>query len=236
MGQIYDITPFTMLDYPGELACIVWCSGCNLRCVYCHNPDIVLKKGAKEEAELISFLEERRGRLTGVVFSGGEATYYPHLAALMKRVREMGFKTKLDTNGSNPEAIRQIVAEGLADHIALDYKSPPHLAEKITGSDKFVAAFSETLDFLIGAQRDGKLALEVRTTVPLDHMNEGDIGWMIEDLDERGYRGTYWLQNVVSSGEKTLGNIEAPVRKLDPGLLPTPKNFKVGFRNFAGLT
>jgi pyruvate formate lyase activating enzyme len=236
MGQIYEITPFTLLDYPDELACIVWLSGCNLRCVYCHNPEIVLKRGNKEEWELISFLEARRGKLTGVVFSGGEATHYPNLPGLMKKVRDMGFKIKLDTNGSSPEVIHRIVSEKLVHHIALDYKSPPHLAEKITGTARFNAAFSETLDFLIDACRAGNVVLEVRTTVPFDYMNEADIGWMIEDLDHRGYQGTYWLQNVVTNGEKTLGNIAAVTHKLNPALLAVPKNFKLGYRNFAGLS
>jgi len=106
MSRIYDITPFTLLDYPDEVACIVWMSGCNLRCVYCHNPDIVLGRGDKEQAELFVFLKARQGKLTSVVFSGGEATFCPILPDLVRKTKEMGFKTKLDTNGGNPKVIR----------------------------------------------------------------------------------------------------------------------------------
>jgi pyruvate formate lyase activating enzyme len=232
MSQIYDITPFTLLDYPGELACIVWISGCNLRCVYCHNPDIVLKRGTKEDAELIAFLKLRIGKLTSVVFSGGEATFYENLPDLMASAKEMGFKTKLDTNGGNPKMLRELVAKGLVDYVALDYKCPPHLNKKILGTAKFEKAFRESLDFLIKESRKGRLTLEVRTTVAPEIMSEADIAWMIKDLDKRRYRGTYWLQHIVSSGEKTLGNIAAPAGAIDVSQLPAPKHFTLGFRNF----
>ena len=232
MGQIYEITPITMLDYPDELACIVWFSGCNLRCVYCHNPDIVLNKGQKEDAELLAFLKSRRGKLTGVVFSGGEATFCPTLPDLVRQAKEMGFKTKLDTNGSNPAVLRQLVDAGLLDRVSLDYKCPPYLAEKLLGTARFETAFRESLDFLIAESRAGQVFLEVRTTVSPDLFSEADIGWMIADLDSRGYQGTYWLQNIVSSGEKTLGNIDPSTKTFDFSQLPVPKNFQLGFRNF----
>ncbi len=234
MGQIYEITPFTLLDYPDELACIVWISGCNLRCAYCHNPNIVLNRGEKEDEELLSFLRSRQGKLTGVVFSGGEATFYSSLPDLMRQAKEMGFKTKLDTNGGNPAMLRRLVSEGVVDYIALDYKCPPHLAEKLIGTTRFEQAFRESLGFLIAESREGRVFLEVRTTIAPDIMDEADISWMIDDLDKRGYQGTYWLQNIVSSGEKTLGNIAASTRVLDRSLLPVPTNFVLGFRNFAG--
>ncbi|MDR3423912.1 MAG: anaerobic ribonucleoside-triphosphate reductase activating protein [Alphaproteobacteria bacterium] len=233
MGQIYDITPFTQLDFPGELACIVWFSGCNLRCAYCHNPDIVLKRGDKEADEVVSFLQTRQGKLTGVVFSGGEATFCPALPDLARQAKAMGFKTKLDTNGSNFDAVRDLVEEGSLDSVALDYKCPPHLAEKLIGTARFNEPFRQTLDYLIAASRIGKVLFETRTTVAFDYMAEDDIAQIIEDLGARGYQGIYWLQNVVASGEKTLGNIPAPGRSLDRSRLPEPKGFKLGFRNFA---
>jgi pyruvate formate lyase activating enzyme len=232
MGQIYDITPFTLLDYPNELACIVWISGCNLRCVYCHNPDIVLCRGTKEESELLSFLESRRGKLTAVVFSGGEATFYPGLGDLARKIKDMGFKIKLDTNGSNPEVLRKLVSDNLIDSVALDYKAPPYLLEKVSGTGSFEKAFSESLALLIGESKAGRVALEVRTTVSPEVMSEGDIGWIINDLDARGYRDTYWIQNVVASGEATLGKVAEAKRQIEQEMLPTPKNFTLGFRNF----
>ncbi|MFA4995004.1 MAG: anaerobic ribonucleoside-triphosphate reductase activating protein [Bdellovibrionales bacterium] len=234
MSSIYEISPFTLLDYPDELACIVWMSGCNLRCVYCHNPDIVLKRGTKEPAELYSFLESRKGKLTAVVFSGGEATFCPTLPELMRKTKEMGFKVKLDTNGGNPDMLKKLLGEGLLDYVALDYKCPPKLAKKILGTSKFEKAFRKSLDFLIKQHNAGRLVLEIRTTVAPEIMSEADIGWIIDDLDKLGYEGTYWIQHIVSSGDKTLGNIAKPEGTIDPDLIPTPKNFLLGFRNFPG--
>ncbi len=236
MGQIYEITTFSMLDYPNELSCIVWVSGCNLRCKYCHNPDIVKNRGEKDEADVLAFLETRKGKLTAVVFSGGEATFWPALPNVIRKARAMGYKTKLDTNGSNPAVVRKLVDEGLLDMVALDYKAPPTLFEKVCGTARFENDFRETLNFLIERSNQGKVVLEIRTTVSPELLGESDVSWMIEDLDMRGYRGVYYIQNVVSHGEKTLGNIAEPVRVLDRSTLPEPKGFKLGFRNFPGQT
>jgi pyruvate formate lyase activating enzyme len=232
MSQIYDITPFSMLDYPDELACIVWMSGCNLRCVYCHNPDIVLNRGKKEDAELLNFLKSRRGKLTAVVFSGGEATFCPTLPDLVRQVKEMGFKVKLDTNGGSPKMLKELVKSGHLDYVALDYKCPSRLAEKVVGTARFEKEFRESLGFLIKENRKGRIGLEIRTTVAPEILSEADTNEIIADLDKRGYRGTYYLQHIVSSGEKTLGNIAEPKGTIDKTLLAEPKHFTLGFRNF----
>ncbi|MDD4616762.1 MAG: anaerobic ribonucleoside-triphosphate reductase activating protein [Alphaproteobacteria bacterium] len=236
MGQIYEITTFSMLDYPNELSCIVWISGCNLRCKYCHNPDIVKNRGEKDDAEVLAFLRARQGRLTAVVFSGGEATFCPTLPNLVRKAKELGYKTKLDTNGSNPGVVRRLLDEGLLDMVALDYKAPPNLVEKVCGTARFENDFRETLQLLIDRGNEGRVAFEVRTTVSPDILSEEDVSWMIEDLDMRGYRGTYYLQHLASFGERTLGNIPEPKGCLDRGKLPSPKGFKLGFRNFPGTS
>ncbi|MDR0762368.1 MAG: radical SAM protein, partial [Campylobacteraceae bacterium] len=99
LKPIFDITPFTMLDYPEHLSCIVWFAGCNMRCSYCYNPHIVLGEGNIGIDELLNFLRTRAGRLEGVVLSGGECTLYPELPKLCREIKELGFKIKLDTNG-----------------------------------------------------------------------------------------------------------------------------------------
>lgn len=233
MPGLYSITPFTLLDYPGEMACIVWIAGCNMRCRYCHNPDIVLGKGEKEDAEILDFLKSRTGRLGAVVFSGGEATLYQGLPGLMRKVKEMGFKIKLDTNGSRPEVLRGLLAENLVDYVAMDYKSPPEKAEKIVGTKKLWEPFRESLKLMIGAAAgEGGPAFEVRTTIHPDLLNALDVAGMIEDLDAMGYRGIYYLQLVQATGEKTIGNVGEPLCDFDRAKLPEPKGFKIGFRNF----
>jgi pyruvate formate lyase activating enzyme len=232
VGQLYAITPFTQLDFPGELACIAWFSGCNLRCVYCHNPDIFLKHGDKDDSELLSFLESRRGRLTGVVFSGGEATFCPSLPDLARQAKSMGFKVKLDTNGTNPDALRRLVENRLIDAVALDYKCPPHLAQQVIGTTQFTPLFEQSLAYLIEEHRAGNIGLEIRTTCHVGILHEDDLQWMIDDLDARGYCGDYWLQNIESTGEKTLGAIASPDRLHNLAQFTLPKNTQLKFRNF----
>lgn len=203
-----------------------------MRCVYCHNPQIVTGKGTKDEDELLAFLEKRVGKLTGVVFSGGEATLYVGLHALIRKVKAMGFKIKLDTNGSRPQILRGLLEEGLLDYVAMDYKCPPYMTENLIGTTKLWEPFRESLALLIAEADKGALSFDVRTTVHPDLMGEEDINWMIRDLGEAGYKGTYYLQSVVATGDKTIGNIAAPEKKLDQSKLIEPSHFALAFRNF----
>ncbi|MDD3183139.1 MAG: anaerobic ribonucleoside-triphosphate reductase activating protein [Alphaproteobacteria bacterium] len=232
MPSLYEITPFSLLDYPGEMACIAWFAGCNMRCVYCHNPKIVEGKGEREEREFLSFLDKRVGKLSAVVFSGGEATLYAGLPDLIRKVKALGFKIKLDTNGSRPQVLRGLLAEGLLNYVAMDYKCPQTLMEKLVGTPKLWEPFRESLSMLIEQAAQGSVLFEVRTTIHPDLMSEEDLNWMIRDLDQIGYKGTYYLQNIAATGDKTIGNVAAPERKLDQSKLIEPSGFKLGFRNF----
>lgn len=232
MGQLYDITPFTLLDFPEETACIAWFAGCNLRCVYCHNPDIVHARGHKEVDELLEFLQKRKGLLTGVVFSGGEATFFAGLGPLMRQVKDLGYKIKLDTNGSRPDVLKSLIADELLDYVALDFKCLPERAEELLGTAHYTDRFFESLPLLIREAERG-LKLEVRTTFHADLMTEEDLGLMIAELDRYGYKGAYYIQNVISFGDKTLGNVAKPSRGIDSGKLPQPLHFNLVFRNFS---
>ncbi len=223
--------PFTLLDFPGEMACVAWFSGCNMRCVYCHNPDIVLGQGTKSDDELLSFLETRQGRLTGVVFSGGEATLYKGLRGLIEKVKAMGFKIKLDTNGTRPAVVADLLAAGLLDYVALDYKSPRVLMKAITGNDKYWDDFQQSLGLLIQASAAG-MGFEVRTTVHPDLMDVEALAAIIDDLDRQAFAGTYYIQNIASTGDKTLGGIAEPSGQLARDKLPVPRHFKLAYRNF----
>lgn len=233
MFSLHAITPFTMLDYPDELACVAWFSGCNMRCVYCHNPDIVLARGGdRNESDLLDFLEKRREVLTAVVFSGGEATLCEKLPELARKAKDLGYKVKLDTNGTRPEVISQMWKAGTLDYVALDYKTTPERAEALIGTAKFHDTICDSLDRLIGYAENG-LKFEVRTTFHSSLMTIEDLAWIIEDLGERGYRGTYYIQNIRSYGEKTLGNIVKPEGKLAVEQLAKPQGFNVALRNFS---
>jgi len=231
MGQLYEITPFSLLDYPGEMSCIAWFAGCNMRCVFCHNPQIVESRGDKEDEELLVFLRKRVGKLSAVVFSGGEATLYAGLPDLIRQVKEMGFKIKLDTNGSRPEILRGLLDQGLLDYVAMDFKCVPEKAERLIGTGKLWEPFHQSLTMMIDAADRG-LTFEVRTTVHPDLMGEEDLNWIIGDLDAAGYKGTYYVQNVVSTGAATIGNVGTPEGSIDPSKLNQPQGFKLAFRNF----
>ncbi|WP_303828547.1 anaerobic ribonucleoside-triphosphate reductase activating protein [Asticcacaulis taihuensis] len=206
---ITGLTPFTFQDYPGHTACILWFSGCNMACGYCHNPELVKGTLAKLPAEKIQrFLVSRRGRLEGVVLSGGECTLSPALPPLAKYLKNLGFKVKIDTNGTNPAMLERLLDEGLVDFIALDFKAPEAKFEAVTGMTKW-AEFLRSLRLLAAAPIDK----EVRTTIHADLLDRADIGAMISLLEDIGFRGTFVLQNFRMG--PTLGNLQAPSRRLD---------------------
>lgn len=235
MGGVHAITPFTLLDYPNEVACIIWFSKCNLRCIYCHNPEIVFGEGKISDETCFDFLEKRKGQLTGVVFSGGEPTLCKDLPIFADKAKELGFKVKIDTNGASPDVIKDFIDRKIVDYIALDYKCPRARAKEIVGTDRFVEVFEQTLDLIISYHNEGRVDVEVRTTFHADLMNEEDLNQMVADLEKRGYKGKYYIQNIVSSGNKTIGNISAPQRLIDVTKLTKPENFQICFRNFMGL-
>ena len=210
---LYDITPFTALDYPDHLAAIFWFAKCNMRCVYCYNKDIVFGEGERREEEAIAFLKSRVGLLEAVVLSGGEATLYNDLVGFCKQIKRLGFKIKLDTNGLNPEKVQALVEKKLVDYIALDYKAPKEKYLEIT-KDKHFDRFSKTLNFLIQNQ----FPFEVRTTVHSDLLRVEEINRIIKDLVKRGYKGTYYLQRFVFT-EHTIGKVKAEKNLFDTSQL-----------------
>lgn len=218
-----------MLDFPGRTACIVWLSGCNMRCAYCHNPQIIRARGQKSANDVLAFLKKRGGLLDGVVISGGEASIWPGLPGFIVKARGLGYAVKLDTNGLRPDAVKYLLGKGLLDYIALDYKAPPEKFRKITGTKNF-SAFSETLDLLC---RQAIVPFEVRTTIHTDLLEEKDIAFIMDDLANRGYAGTYYLQNFRADDDRpTLKFLPPQKRILNPALLPHPRGFQLAFRNF----
>ncbi len=129
--HIGGIQKNSLIDYPGKLSSVIFCSGCNFDCPYCHNPGLVdghvgcpndLNTGA-----IFDFLDQRRGFLDGVVVSGGEPTLQPDLLDLCRRIKNLGFPVKLDTNGSRPRVLQSLIREGLVDYVAMDLKTDPVL-------------------------------------------------------------------------------------------------------------
>ena len=130
--------PLSLCDYPGRVAAVVFTQGCNFRCPWCHNGHLLPMAGdpstrVSEEA-VVSILRERRNKLGGVVVSGGEPTLQLALPRFLRRIKALGLDIKLDTNGSNPDVLRQLLKDRLLDYIAMDVKAPWHKYETLTGT------------------------------------------------------------------------------------------------------
>lgn len=189
---IYSITPFTLLDFPDRVACIFWFAGCNMRCPYCYNLEIVLGKGHKTISEALDFLYRRRGLLEGVVLSGGECTLHPGIMDLLVEIRNMGFASKIDTNGSRPQTLQSLINKGLVDYVALDFKALPDKYQQLTKSDLFLP-FQQSLQLLLASG----LPFEVRTTVHSELLSREELSQMVKYLHQQGYQGTYYFQHFV---------------------------------------
>lgn len=225
---IADITPLTLLDFPDKVACILWLRGCNLACQYCYNVSLVREaaSGTGGRTDYLAFLRDRVGFLDGVVLSGGECTLCPDLIPICRSIRQLGFAIKIDTNGTRPAIVRELVEEGLCDYIALDYKAPREQYGLITGRPELFDAFSATLNYLTAS----RMPFEVRTTVHPDLLTPDHVNAIISDLTKRGYQGNYFLQNFYQTNQ-TLHSLPSPSRPFDRNALDA-STIPVLFRNF----
>lgn len=193
---IYSLTPFTLLDYPHRSACILWFAGCNMRCVYCYNPDIVFGKGKLSFEQAIAFLQTRKGLLDAVVFSGGECLLHKDIIVFADTIKQMGFLIKIDTNGSRPDILEKLSESGLIDYVALDFKALPSKFKAITQSDLF-APFEKSVRLLL----QNRVPFEIRTTIHSKLIDNTQIRRMASWLEQIGYHGKYFLQHYVNDME-----------------------------------
>ncbi|MGV3705355.1 MAG: anaerobic ribonucleoside-triphosphate reductase activating protein [Arcticibacter sp.] len=198
---IYDITPFSALDFPDKTACIIWFAGCNMRCGYCYNPQIVDGKGRFHYADALNFLKQRRGLLDGVVLSGGECMLHKDLPQFAAAIKELGMLVKIDTNGSSPKKLETMIRNKLVDYVALDFKAPSKTFEELTSS-KLFEQLIKSLDVLL----DSDIPFEARTTYHSDLLSLADLQEIQNLLLNKGYPGTYFIQNFVSDAP-TLKNL-----------------------------
>ena len=161
--RICGLQKMTLLDYPGKVACTVFLGGCNFRCPFCHNGELLdgTAEQIMEHDELLVFLSKRKGLLDAVCISGGEPTLQPGLAALLEQIKAMGYLTKLDTNGSRPEVLAELVSRNLLDYVAMDIKNSPDLYSRTAGADVSLEKIGQSIRFLT----QGEVDYEFRTTV-----------------------------------------------------------------------
>lgn len=168
----------SFIDYPGRLAAVAFTRGCNLRCPFCHNPGLVAPPwaGAVEEGEALALLAARRGRLDGLVVTGGEPTLHPDLRPFLLRVKDLGFAVKLDTNGTRPDTLEDLLAAGLLDHVAMDLKDAPEAYPEWLGLREAPEALHRTIALLASSG----VAHELRTTVALPRHDPARLARMAE--------------------------------------------------------
>ena len=195
--HILGIQKMTLLDYPGKVACTVFLGGCNFRCPFCHNPDLVFASASDQgitEQEFFEFLSQRKGFLDGVCITGGEPMLEKDLDLFMKRIREMGFLVKLDTNGSFPDRLKHLVDNRLVDYVAMDIKNSREHYGKTLG----IPLYDTTkIEQSVALLMEGSVPYEFRTTLVQEFHTSDDIKSMGRWL--QGCQA-YFLQNFVDSG------------------------------------
>ncbi len=192
--KIHGLQKMTLLDYPGRVACTVFLGGCDFRCPFCHNYELVdgTAMPLMDEEEFFSFLGKRKGLLDGVAITGGEPLLRPETETFMKKIKDMGYLVKLDTNGYHPELLEDLVRKGLPDYIAMDIKNSPAKYAMTAG---LPSIDMEKIRASIHIIMDGPAEYEFRTTVVEQFHQASDfeeIGELIRGADQ------YHLQQFVA--------------------------------------
>lgn len=200
---IQGLQKLTLLDFPGHTACTVFTAGCNFRCPFCHNASLVTHidtAPAHTEDEFFSFLMKRKGLLDGVAVTGGEPLLQKDIIPFLEKIRVLGFAVKLDTNGSRPEVLREIVQKGLADYVAMDVKNTREKYPLTAGIDgKILDAIDESIDFLL----ENTVDYEFRTTLVKNFHNDEDLVCTAKRL--QGAK-RWFLQSFKDSGDLIDGS------------------------------
>lgn len=172
--DIQGLQKMTLLDYPGKVACTIFLGGCDFRCPFCHNGELVLSPTPAQlsQEELLAFLKKRRGLLDGVCVTGGEPLLRPDLPQLLEDIKNLGYPIKLDTNGSHPQALRALAERKLVDYVAMDVKNSPELYPLTAGVPQLdLGPIRESVAFLL----EGTVDYEFRTTVVREFHDEGSF-------------------------------------------------------------
>ncbi len=163
--NIQGFQKLTLLDFPGKMACTLFTAGCNMRCPFCHNSRLVINPSREaefSEEEILSYLKKRQGILDGVAITGGEPLMQKDIDTFIIKIRELGYAVKLDTNGTYPEKLKDLVNRGLVDYVAMDVKNSSELYSETVGiADYNLTKIKESIAFLL----EGKVDYEFRTTV-----------------------------------------------------------------------
>lgn len=209
--KISGLQKMTLLDYPGKVACTVFLQGCNFRCPFCHNSDLLGGTGPEglSVEELLAFLKKRVGLLDGVCITGGEPTLQNDMEDLVRAIKDLGYLVKLDTNGTRPQVVKELAEKKLIDYVAMDIKNGPDRYADTAGAPHMdLAAVEETMQFLLG----GTLDYEFRTTVVAElHDAESieSIGLWLQKLSPDRKAKRLFLQTYMDRDSVLMGGLSA---------------------------
>ncbi len=214
------------IDFPGVLSCVVFTKGCDLDCFYCHNRELIEGgESIMEEEEIFSFLEKRRGLLDGVVISGGEPSYQRGLDGFIRKIKEMGYRVKLDTNGQHLEKIEDLIKQGWIDYVAVDVKALEKDYLSVCGKNGYEKVY-QTICFLMGSNVPYELRTTLYPGMTTDMLMELMKGfppvrlWRLNyfHMPER-YReeDKEWLEGAALNAVSLQGSMEM-LRKIQPNL------------------
>ena len=202
--KISGLQKLTLLDYPGKMACTVFTYGCNFRCPFCHNALLVTEENSDNisEDEFFAFLKKRQGILDGVCISGGEPTLQNDLAEFIGKIKALGYAVKLDTNGSRPEVLRNLIKEKLVDYVAMDIKNSPAKYSLTCGCEVNTVPIKESVSIIT----ESGIGHEFRTTTVRELHTADDFREIAQWLkgDSR-----YFLQHFEDSGNLIGDNLSA---------------------------
>lgn len=208
--QIHGFNKSTLLDYPKHLAATIFVGACNMRCPFCHNASLVLRPHTQPiipEEEIFAYLQKRKNILEGVCITGGEPTLYNDLPIFISQIKELGFKVKLDTNGTNPDMIKELVDKGLIDYVAMDIKNSKEKYKIAAGNkDISMEKIEESVSLLLSKIID----YEFRTTIVTELHSEQDM----EDIGNwiKG-ANAYYLQAYSDSGDVISPGFTGPSKQ-----------------------
>lgn len=208
---IKGLQKLTLLDYPGKCACTVFTFGCNMRCPFCHNSSLVIKREgddyALSEEAFFKFLNSRKGILDGVAVTGGEPLLQPDIEAFLSKIKELGFLVKLDTNGTSPKKLKNLIDKNLVDYVAMDIKNSPKKYPVTVGVKDFnTAPVLESIKILL----KGDIDYEFRTTVCKELFDTEDFKEISAII--KGAKN-YFLQAYKDSGDILNGAFTTPTKE-----------------------
>ncbi|MBR3149072.1 MAG: anaerobic ribonucleoside-triphosphate reductase activating protein [Eubacterium sp.] len=204
--KLHGIQKMTLLDFPGVVSCTIFLGGCDFRCPFCHNFELIdgTAQPIMDDSELIDFLKSRKALLDGVAITGGEPCLHKDLPELIRKIRAEGYKVKLDTNGYHPELLKEILDEGIVDYVAMDIKNCEEKYALTCGLDTIdMDKIKESISLLM----NGSVEYEFRTTV-VDELHDEEDFEKIGELIGGAKR--YYLQRFTDRDSVPFGNLSAP--------------------------